>query len=116
MRFKCTNHIICTSAHDVRVHQLKRTGGSCESLDFFQFFAVAMSPLCGATGTPCFRLWLTLAMGFKVRVDVPSPAIVSHMRVMDPQSELWPGRGTNHEPLARLADALSIRPHRPVRL
>ena len=38
-------------------------------------FVVTMCPFCGATGTPCFGLRLTPLMGFKARVDVPSPAL-----------------------------------------
>ena len=33
------------------------------------------SPFCGATGALCFGLWLTLPMGFKTRVNAPSPAL-----------------------------------------
>ena len=50
-----------------------------KQLFFFFFckklFMVTMSPFCGATGTICFRLWLTPLMGFKARVDVPSPSL-----------------------------------------
>ena len=43
------------------------------SLDFFVFFCGDKSPFCGATGALCFGLRLTLPMGFKARVDAPSP-------------------------------------------
>ena len=40
-----------------------------------KMFVVAMSPFCGATGTLCFGLRLTLPMGFKARVDAPMPVL-----------------------------------------
>ena len=38
---------------------------------FKKKFAVAVLPFCGATGTLCFGLWLTLATGFEARVNAP---------------------------------------------
>ena len=53
---------------------------------FLKFFCADKSPFCGAIGALCFRLWLTLPMGFKARVDTSSPAVArSHN---DPQSQL----------------------------
>ena len=34
-----------------------------------------MSPFCGASGTLCMGLQLTLRMGFKTRVDTPLPML-----------------------------------------
>ena len=38
-------------------------------LFFFKIFCGDKSPFCGATGTLCFGLQLTLPMGLKARVD-----------------------------------------------
>ena len=42
-----------------------------------RWFDTHPSPFSRDTGTLCFRLRLTLHMGFKERVDAPSPAICS---------------------------------------
>ena len=38
----------------------------------FYNFLLDLGPFCGTTGTLCFRLWMTLPMSIKLRVD-PSP-------------------------------------------
>ena len=38
-------------------------------------FAVTMSTFCGDTGTVCFGLQLISPMGFKARLDAPSPML-----------------------------------------
>ena len=46
-------------------------------------------PFCGAI--LCFKLWLTPPMGFKARVDAPSP-VLCHLHLMDPwiaQAKAW---------------------------
>ena len=43
----------------------------CIFNSFFCNFCGDKSPFCGATGTLCFGLQLTLPMGFKARVDAP---------------------------------------------
>ena len=48
-------------------------------------FAMTSNLFCGATGALCFRLWLTLPMGFKARVDPSSPMFCSHLHVMIPR-------------------------------
>ena len=40
------------------------------------------SPFCAATGTLCFRLQLTLPMGFKARVDPSLSALCSCLNIM----------------------------------
>ena len=44
-------------------------------LFFFQFFGGDKSPFCGAIGTLCYGLKLTLPKGFKARVDLSSSAL-----------------------------------------
>ena len=66
-----------------------------------------MSPFYGPTGTPCFRHWLPLPIGFKGRVDVLSPL---HLCIIDPPSQLWPDRGRNHEFPTCRANVPSICP------
>ena len=44
---------------------------------FFNFFCGDRSSFCGAAGTLCFGLSLTLPMDLKARVDTPSPALLS---------------------------------------
>ena len=50
--------------------------------DLFFYFCGDKSPFCGATGALCFRLRLTLLVGFKARVDPSSPALCSHLHVL----------------------------------
>ena len=54
---------------------------------FLKIFAATMPLFYGATGTLCFRLWLTMLMGFKARVNAPSP-VLCHLHVIDPWSQL----------------------------
>ena len=49
---------------------------------FFFNFCSDKPPFCRATGTFCFRLWLTLPMGFKARVDAPFSALSFYLHVM----------------------------------
>ena len=42
-------------------------------------------PFCGPTGTLCFRLWMTLPMNFKVRVDRSLPALFCCLRAVFPR-------------------------------
>ena len=68
---------------------------------FFLNFCRDKSPFYRATGILCFEIQLTLPMGFKARVDAPLPVLYSHLRIMDPQSQLWlsrPGPGPNFTP------------------
>ena len=58
------------------------TYGKIEFFFFFIYFCGNKSPFCGATGALCFRLWLTLPVGFKVRVDPSSLVLCSCLRVM----------------------------------
>ena len=57
---------------------------STDTLFFFQFFLFCCdkSPFCGATGSLCFGLLLTLPMGVKARVDTQSPVLFSLLRVI----------------------------------
>ena len=48
----------------------------------FLNFCGKKSSFGGATGALCFRIWLTLPMGFKARVDAPLPALFSHSCIM----------------------------------
>ena len=48
----------------------------------FFLFCHDKSPFCGATGTPCFALWLTLPTSFKAKVDIPSPVLCSYLCIM----------------------------------
>ena len=55
----------------------------------FFYFCGDKSPFCGATGTLCFGLQLTLPMGFKARVDPSSPVLCYRLLACnDPQSPL----------------------------
>ena len=58
----------------------------------FNFLFGDKSPFCGITGVLFIRLWLTLPMGFKDTL-----LLLVHY---DPQIELWPGWGTNQQPVA----------------
>ena len=52
---------------------------------FFFFLKIICgdkSPFCGVTDTLCFRLELTLPLGFKARVDPSSPTLCSCLCVM----------------------------------
>ena len=53
------------------------------------------SPFCGATGSVCFGLQLTLSMGFNARLDAPSPAFFSCLHTMILKSY----QGTNEQHL-----------------
>ena len=49
---------------------------------FLKIFCGDKPLFCGATGTLCFGLKLTLAMVFKAKVDPSSPALCSHLHIM----------------------------------
>ena len=48
---------------------------------FLKIYVVIKSPFCGANGTLCFVLKLTLPMGFKARVDPSSSALCSQSQL-----------------------------------
>ena len=56
-----------------------------KNLNFFLKFLLGQGPFCGATGTLCFRLQMTLPMSFKVRVDQSLPALFCHLCTMIPR-------------------------------
>ena len=56
------------------------------SFCLFLSFAVTMSPFCGATGTLCFRLWLTPPNS---QGGCTITWALCHWHIMDPQSQLW---------------------------
>ena len=60
----------------------------------YLLLAVRLLPFCGATGVPCFGLWLTPSVGFKTRVEAPCAQY--GLCVMDTRRQLWPARGSNH--------------------
>ena len=49
---------------------------------FFLIFCGDKSPFCGVARILCFRLWLTLPMGFKVRVDPSLLVLYCHLYIM----------------------------------
>ena len=52
---------------------------------FFFDFLLDRGPFCGATGTLCFGLGMTLPMSFKVRMDQSLPMFFCHLHAMIPK-------------------------------
>ena len=57
---------------------------------FRNIYVVRISPFCGVSGALSFGLRLTPPMGFKARVDAPSPTLRVTLHEIGPQSQLWP--------------------------
>ena len=57
-----------------------------ENLILLFKFLLDSGPFCGATGTLCFRLWMTLPMGFKARLDSSLLELFCHLRTMIPRA------------------------------
>ena len=66
---------------------------------FLKKVLVGPGSIFWATGTLSFRLWMTVPMSFKVRVDSLSPALFCLLQTMIPQSHLsgWPRHRENRE-------------------
>ena len=65
--------------------------------EFLKAFCGDKSLFCGATGTLCFRLQLTLPMGFKARVNAPSlaPYVTCTQRILGVKSDQAGARTIN---------------------
>ena len=70
---------ICIISKALYKHSLNwkiyRQGNYLTVITFFLKFLLDRGPFCGATGTICFGLRMTLRMSFTVRVDQSSPAL-----------------------------------------
>ena len=64
----------CACTCKVRICVLKYP-----SCFFLKKFLLNQGPFCGATGTLCFGLWMTLPVSFKVAMDRSSPAVFYHL-------------------------------------
>ena len=90
-----SNKIICYNREDTLILYY------FEGLSVF-LFCGDKSAFCGATGTLCFGLRLTLPMGFKAQGGCTITCSICCLCIMDSQSQLWiprPGPGPNFTPL-----------------